>query len=75
METYFDSIDSRLSDCQQYLEGSPMLLELAIWKSEILEQLFDGNNGSLTVDILKMRCRADSLPMVAIIVRNVLSFL
>ena len=52
-----------------------MLLELAIWKPKIAEQVFDGNNGSLTVDILKMHCRADSLPMVAIIVRNVLSFL
>jgi hypothetical protein len=76
VETYFDSIDSRLSDCEQYLEeDAPMLLELAIWKSKIAEQVFDRNNGSLTVDILRMGCRVDSLLMVFIIVRNVFSYL
>ena len=53
-------------------EGSTML-ELAIWKSEIVEQT-DGNINLLTPD-MKIACRIDSLSMVDIIVPNVLSFL
>ncbi len=71
--TYYDSIDSKLS-LYDDLKYAPMLLELILWKSKIIEQL-DGNNGTgLAVD-MKMQCRTNSLTMVAIIVSNVLSFL
>jgi hypothetical protein len=40
MGTYFDSIDSKLLDYKQYLEDAPMFLELAIWKSNFIEQSF-----------------------------------
>jgi hypothetical protein len=73
MVTYFDSIDLRLSDYEQYLEGAPMLLEIAIWKSKITE-LFDRNNDTLTID-MKMQCRTDSVTVVDIIVPYFLSFL
>jgi hypothetical protein len=53
-------------------EGSTML-ELAIWKSKIVEQT-DGVIYPLDAD-LKMACRIDSLTMVGIVVPNVLSFL
>ena len=72
---HFDSIDSKLSAYEAKLsayEGSTML-ELAIWKSEIVEQT-DGNINLLTPD-MKIGCRIDSLSMVDIIVPNVLSFL
>jgi hypothetical protein len=72
---HFDSIDSKLSAYETKLsayEGSTML-ELAIWKSEIVEQT-DGNINLLTPD-MKIGCRIDSLSMVDIIVPNVLSFL
>jgi len=74
LDSYFDSIDSKLS-VYQNLEDAPMLLELAIWKSKIIEQLFDRDNGTLTVHMLKMQCCTDSVTMVTIIVPNVLSFL
>jgi len=54
-------------------EGAPALLELAIWKSKIIERT-DGNIDLLDAD-MKIECRNDSLSMVAIIVPNVLSFL
>jgi hypothetical protein len=68
MESYFRSMDSKLSA----YEGSTML-ELAIWKSKIVEQT-DGVIYPLDTD-LKMACRIDSLTMVGIVVPNVLSFL
>ena len=68
MDSYFHSIDSVLSA----YEGSTML-ELAIWKSKIVEQT-DGVIYPLDAD-LKMACRIDSLTMVDIVVPNVLSFL
>ena len=68
MDSYFCSIDSKLSA----YEGSTML-ELAIWKSKIVEQT-DGVIYPLDAD-LKMACRIDSLTMVGIVVPNVLSFL
>jgi hypothetical protein len=68
MDSYFRSIDSKLSA----YEGSTML-ELAIWKSKIVE-LTDGVIYPLDAD-LKMACRIDSLMMVGIVVPNVLSFL
>jgi hypothetical protein len=49
------------------------MLELAIWKSKIVEQT-DGVIYPLDAD-LKMACRIDSLTMVGIVVPNVLSFL
>ena len=52
-----------------------MLLELAIWKSKIIQQLFNRDNGILTVNMLKMKCCANSVAMVTIIAPNVLSFL
>ncbi len=70
-----DSIKAKLS-LYKNLEETPALLELAIWKSINTKQLvFGRSNGNLTYDILKMRCCADSLTMVTIIVPNVLSFL
>jgi hypothetical protein len=68
MDSYIRSMDSKLSA----YEGSTML-ELAIWKSKIVEQT-DGVIYPLDAD-LKMACRIDSLSMVDIIVPNVLSFL
>ncbi len=69
-DSYFNSIDSKLTEYEQYLEDdAPMLLELAIWKSQIKDPLSE-----ITAD-LKMQCRIDSLWMVTIIVRNVLSHL
>jgi hypothetical protein len=73
--SYFRSIDSKLSAYEAKLsayEGSTML-ELAIWKSKIVEQT-DGVIYPLDAD-LKMACRIDSLTMVGIVVPNVLSFL
>ncbi len=75
LDSYFRSIDSKLSAYEAKIsayEGS-MMLELAIWKSEIAEQT-DGNINLLTPD-MKMGCRIYSLSMVDIIVPNVLSFL
>jgi hypothetical protein len=68
MDSYFRSMDSKLSA----YEGST-ILELAIWKSEIVRQT-DGVINLLT-PVTKMGCRIDSLSMVDIIVPNVLSFL
>jgi hypothetical protein len=73
--SYFRSMDSKLSAYEAKLsayEGSTML-ELAIWKSKIVEQT-DGVTYPLDAD-LKMACRIDSLTMVGIVVPNVLSFL
>ena len=65
---FFCSIDSNLSA----YKGLTML-ELAIWKSKIIEQtdevIYPLNAG------MKMACRIDSLLMVDIILSNVLSFL
>ena len=75
LNAHFDSVDSKLSAFEAMLsayEGLTML-ELAIWKSEIVEQS-DGNINLLTPD-MKMGCRIDSLWMVDFIVPNVLSFL
>lgn len=51
-----------------------MLLELAVLKSKITEQLFGQNKYILNTE-MKMLCRTDSISMVRIIVTNVLSFL
>ena len=69
MISCFDSIDSKIAHYEHNLEDTPMLLEMAIWKSKITDQLSQN-----TAD-MKIQCRSDSLPMVNIIVRNVLSFL
>jgi hypothetical protein len=68
MDSYFRSMDSKLS---AYEEST--MLELAIWKSKIVEQT-DGVVYPLDADF-KMACRIDSLTMVDIVVPNVLSFL
>ncbi len=70
MDPHFDSIDSKLSDYEHYLEDSPMLLELAIWKSKFTDLILQNTDNDI-----KMQFRADSLSMALIIVRNVLSFL
>ena len=69
MDEHFYSIESKLLDYEKYLEDAPMLLELAIWKSNITSQLSQN-----TADMRMQSC-ADSISMVTIIVRNVLSFL
>ena len=68
MDSYFRSMDSNLSA----YEGLKML-ELAIWKSNIVEQT-DRVIYPLDAD-LKMVCRIDSLTMAGIVIPNVLSFL
>ena len=68
MDSYFHSIESKLSA----YEGLVML-ELAIWKSKIVEQT--AGVIYLLDDNLKMACHIDSLTMVGIVVPNVLSFL
>jgi len=72
LDSYFRSVASKLSVYDK-LKDAPALLELAIWKSKIIERT-DGNIDPLDAD-MKIECRTDSLPMVAIIVPNVLSFL
>jgi hypothetical protein len=74
LDTCYDSINSKLS-VYENLRDAPMLLELAIWKSKIIQQLFNRDNGILTVNMLKMKCHTNSVAMVTIIVPNVLSFL
>ena len=70
---YIDSIDSKHS-LYENLKDAPMMLELALWKSKIIEQFDKNNSTPLTVD-MKKRCQTDSLSMVAMFVPNVLSFL
>jgi hypothetical protein len=75
LNVHFCSIGSKLSAYEAKLsayEGSTML-ELAIWKSKIVEQT-DGVIYLLDAD-MKMSCCIDSLSMVDIIVPNALSFL
>jgi len=70
--SYFRSIVSKLSVYDK-LKDSPALLELAIWKSKVIERT-DGNIDLLDAD-MKIECQTDSIYMVAFIVPNVLSFL
>ena len=70
--SYFDSIHSKLS-VYENLKDVPMLLELAIWKSKIIDH-YDQNTAILTAEV-KMQCRIDSITMVSIVVPNVLSYL
>jgi len=72
LDMYFCSIVSKLSVYEK-LKDAPALLELAIWKSKIIERT-NGNIDLLDAD-MKIECRTDSLYMVVIIVPNVLSFL
>ena len=68
LNSYFRSIDSKLSA----YKGSTML-ELAIWKSKIMEQ---PDGGIYLLDAaMRMACCIDSLMMVGIVVLNVLPFL
>ena len=69
---YFNHvIDAKLT-VYENLKDTPALLELAIWKSKITEQV--GSYALLTTE-MKMRLRTDSITMVSIIVPNVVSFL
>jgi hypothetical protein len=72
LKSYFTSIDIKLS-VYENLKDAPVLLELALWKSKIMER-FDKNKYAL-VGCTKMECRTDSLSMVGIIVPNILTFL
>ncbi len=72
LDSHFRSIDSKLSVYDE-LKDAPALMELAIWKSKIIERT-DGNIDLLDAD-MKIECRTDSLSMVVIIIPNVLSFL
>ena len=70
--SYFDSIHSKLS-VYENLKDVAMLLELAIWKTKIINH-YDQNTATLTTKV-KLLCRTDSITMVSIIVPNVLSYL
>ena len=72
LDSYFHSIDSKLSVYDK-LKDAPALLELAVWKSKIIERT-DRNIDLLDAD-MKIECRTDYLTMVVIIFPNVLSFL
>lgn len=75
LNLYYHSIDSKLFVYEDLDDAdAPMFLELALWKSKIIEQFEAGNNAPLSVD-MKKQCRTDSLAMVAIIISNVLSFI
>ena len=60
LDSYFCSIDSKLSVYDK-LKDSPALLELAIWKSKIIERT-DRNIDLLDAD-MKIECRTDSLTL------------
>ncbi len=66
----FASIESRLAK-YQHLQDVALFLELALWKSKILEQ----SNGNLLDERMKLQCRFDSLSMASVIIPNALSFL
>ena len=72
MESYFLYIDSRLK-LYDDLKDKPTLLELWIWQSKITKK-FGPSNILLTPE-MKMQCRTESLMMVNIVVRNVMTFL
>ena len=54
LKSYFDSVDVKLS-VYEILKDAPVLLELALWKSKIMEW-FDKNKYAL-VGCTKMECR------------------
>ena len=68
-DAYFASINSKLTDYENMSEA-PMLLELAIWKSKITQQLGHSNDPHPTD--MRKRKRIDSVSMVTIIVPNIL---
>jgi hypothetical protein len=72
LNAYFHSIDSKLIFYEN-LKDAIALLELAIWKSKITEQL--GQNSELLTAEMKMLCRIDSVSTATIILPNVLTFL
>jgi hypothetical protein len=69
---YFDSIESQLSN-YEYLQEVAPFLELALWRAKILEQC-DGNISNVENDV-KLKCRANSFSMLAIIFPNIIPFL
>ncbi len=64
-------IESQLS-MYKHLQNAASILELALWKSKMEEQV---NDNILDDQIMKWQCRFDSLSMVPIIIPNALSFL
>ena len=67
VDDYFDSIDSKLT-FYEVVQNIP-LLELAIWKSKVMECHGPGTE-NLT-DIMKSNCNCGA----CVVIRNVLSFL
>ncbi len=69
---HLNLIDSKLTFYEK-LNDAAALLELAIWKSNIIKHC--GQNIDLLTTETKVQCRDDSDTMITIIVPNVLSFL
>ena len=70
-QKFFDVIESRLANYEHLQDVVAPILELALWKSKMSEQL-----NSKGVDTqMKLQCRYNSLSMVSIIIPNALSFL
>ena len=69
---YFKLIDDRITICKYLQDDVVPLLELALWKSEMTEQL----KCNLTNEqATKSQCRENSLMAVTVIIPNVMSFL
>ena len=68
---YFDLIESRLANYEHLRDDVAPALELALWKSKILEQ----SNSNHLDGQMKFQCRCDSLSMISIIIPNALRFL
>ena len=64
MKSFFANIDTRLT-LYEDLKDTPALLELAIWKSKIIERLH--RTDILLTTEMKMRCRTESIAVVNII--------
>jgi hypothetical protein len=74
LERHFKTIDQKLHS-YQHLMNAFLLLEQGLWKSIIIEQIFQRSNGSITVDTLKIRCRDVAINMLNQIVPLVIPFL
>jgi|688.fasta_scaffold129937_1 hypothetical protein len=74
LERHFKTIDQKLHS-YQHLMNAFSLLEQGLWKSIIIEQIFQRSNGSITVDTLKIRCRDVAINMLNQIVPLVIPFL
>jgi hypothetical protein len=74
LEKHFKTIDRKLW-LYQNLMNAFSLLELGLWKSIIIAQIFQRSNGSITVDTLKIRCHDVAINMLNQIVPFVIPFL